>query len=166
MTGAIWYRSFVAARATAGLDDIPASAQEAESQQAVVDMPSFRSLQEEDLDDTELSVPLVWMLSSLSFPTEAVDNVGSHSLKVTLSTLCGKFKVPSEQRQLLGFHTLKKDASVLNYNRDNLAEPIDGLCKALAAARRRCSGSPTKRCATSPRTAMASPTRGPPCRTS
>lgn len=78
---------------------------------------------------------MLWILEQFSFPSGVLDNMRSHSMKVTMLTACGKWPLPLEDRQLLGYHVLKKDSSVLNHNRDNLAGPIQGFVHVLRAMR-------------------------------
>jgi hypothetical protein len=68
-------------------------------------------------------------------PAWMLDNIGSHSLKATLLMACGKYPLPVEDRQLLGYHGLRRESSVLKYHRDNLAGPIEKLWTVLKSIR-------------------------------
>ena len=130
LTGLNWYRAFEAARKTLKLPALPGSREEAEGAGDVCVLPSWRSWvagAPKPIDADELGLLLTWLLQKCLVPEALLANVGSHSLKATLLTACGKFPLEVEDRQLLGYHVLRREASVLNYNRDNMSGPIAKL---------------------------------------
>ena len=70
------------------------------------------------------------MLRDCGF-VSGLSNFGSHSLKATLLTYTGKFGLSTADRQLLGYHVVKGESNALNYNRDNLSKPMEGLVECL-----------------------------------
>ena len=71
----------------------------------------------------------------MGFPSAEVARIASHSMKTTWLTTLGKADVLSRDRQLLGYHLLKSESSVLNYNHDSLAGPVAKFEKVLAKVR-------------------------------
>ena len=138
LTGNNWYRAFESSRRALNLADIPGSREEAEGSEEVCVFPSWRSWlakSPKPVDAEELSLLLTWILQKCLVPDRMLANIGSHSLKATLLTACGKYPLETEDRQLLGYHVLRREASVLNYNRDNLAGPIEKLWTVLKSIR-------------------------------
>ena len=138
LTGKNWHRAFDSSRKALCLPDIPRSREEAEGGIETCVFPSWRSWlakTPKPVDAEELSLLLTWILQKCLVPEGMLANIGSHSLKATLLTACGKFPLETEDRQLLGYHVLRREASVLNYNRDNLAEPIEKLWTMLKSIR-------------------------------
>ena len=138
LTGLNWYRAFEAARRVLKLPDIPASREEAEGITEVCVLPSWRSWlagAPKPIDADELGLLLTWLLQRCLVPDALLANIGSHSLKATLLTACGKFPLEVEDRQLLGYHVLRREASVLNYNRDNMSGPIAKLWNVIKSMR-------------------------------
>jgi hypothetical protein len=71
-------------------------------------------------------------LFKAELPQEEFRNVASHSMKATWLTAVGKAGVALGHRQLLGYHVAKGERSALNYNRDNLSEPMQEMVKVVA----------------------------------
>ena len=138
LTGCNWFRAFESSRRALRLADIPGSREDAVDGAELCVFPSWRSWlakSPKPVDAEELGLLLTWILQKCSVPAWMLENIGSHSLKATLLTACGKYPLPVEDRQLLGYHVLRREASVLNYNRDNLAGPIEKLWMVLKSIR-------------------------------
>ena len=84
----------------------------------------------------------VWMRELLS-PANAfsggvrrpVDNLGTHSCKVTLLAWAAKGGLSLEHRKLLGYHTSSADETALLYSRHAMAEPLRALSRLVEAVR-------------------------------
>jgi hypothetical protein len=57
--------------------------------------------------------------------SDILTDLGSQSMKATWLTAMGNAGVEVHTRQLLGYHVVKGESSVLDYNRDNLAAPME-----------------------------------------
>ena len=55
---------------------------------------------------------------------DSLANTGSHALKATLLSWLAKAGVPKQHRRLLGGHSKPGDKSLIEYSRDELAEPL------------------------------------------
>ena len=141
VSGLYWWPAFLRARHELGMDEIPCFDDQQDGnwhEQACV-MPSLCQLARgvvTPMDSNELSILLRWILGQFGFTDDELKNIASHSLKATWLTAAGKFNVPVEMRQLLGYHVLRRESSVLNYNRDNMAGPIDCLWDLVKRVRR------------------------------
>ena len=83
----------------------------------------------------DISAALHELLSKAGFHLEATKNIASHSLKATWLTILGKFGISAPERQLLGYHVVKGEESAINYNRDNLAIPMENMTKVIKMVR-------------------------------
>ena len=75
----------------------------------------------------EFATALRDFLKRRGFPTSAISNIGSHSLKATLLAWAGKYGMDKDHRRLLGYHTLVGDRSADTYVRDLLCAPLRSL---------------------------------------
>ena len=75
------------------------------------------------------------LLSRLGFVPESLTNVGSHSRKATLSSVCAKAGMPRDLCRTLGGHAVQGDRSVDEYSRDVLAFPLLELGRLLEKVR-------------------------------
>jgi hypothetical protein len=125
-----WAKSWEAARAEAGL------VSEAGTKKVVQPAPA--------LDGGWLRRPWTtdecvrWMQSvfdAMGVQRSPGQTLGSHSLKATTLSWCGKYGVPKDIRRTLGYHISSEDNSVFVYGRDNLAEPLRWLAQVVAAVR-------------------------------
>ena len=66
-----------------------------------------------------------------------MDNVGTHSCKVTGLSWAAKFGMDLQSRTLLGYHLLKEFGSTITYSRDSLAEPLRKFDQVLKQIRMR-----------------------------
>ena len=76
----------------------------------------------------------VWMrelLAADAGPPADMDNIGTHSCKVTTLSWMAKAGAKEGDRRLLGYHVAPKSRSVLIYSRDALAGPLRELEKIL-----------------------------------
>ena len=64
-----------------------------------------------------------------------LENIGTHSLKATTLAWAAKAGLSLSTRRLLGQHALPHDKSVLEYSRDELAEPLRQMKELLAHIR-------------------------------
>ena len=64
-----------------------------------------------------------------------VDNLGTHSCKVTLLAWAAKGGLSLEHRKLLGYHTSSADETALLYSRNAMAEPLRALSRLVEAVR-------------------------------
>ena len=87
------------------------------------------------LGSEELGAGLVETLERAGFGADELKDLTSHSLKATWLTYLGKYGTPREARQLLGFRLAKGEESSLNYNRDNLADPMRLMNKVIKKVR-------------------------------
>lgn len=86
---------------------------------------------------TEVSAAAKWLRSLLlQMGHTDLDEVGTHSLKITPLSWCAKFGIDIPTRALLGYHIAAEHQSVLTYSRDAQALPLREFCKVLAAIRK------------------------------
>ena len=64
-----------------------------------------------------------------------LDDVGTHTCKLTLLAWCASFGVPLDIRTLLGYHIPQHNMSAITYSRDAQALPLRHLCEVLQAVR-------------------------------
>ena len=133
LSGLGWFSSFVEARKALGLPDLP-RAREAEQApmtgNRVLVLPSWRAngfRMAEPMTSDEVTAGLLATLAKAGVPDGLTGNLASHSMKTTWLTAAGKAGMSNDMRQLLGYHLVKGATSALNYNRDNLADPIEKL---------------------------------------
>ena len=60
-------------------------------------------------------------------------SIGSHSLKATMLSWCGKFGLSAGTRRRLGGHVKPKDRSLVEYSRDELAQPLRELDRVIVS---------------------------------
>jgi hypothetical protein len=75
------------------------------------------------------------LLTRLGFAPETLANVGSHSCKATLLSVCAKAGMQRDLRRTLGGHAVPGDRSVDVYSRDVLAFPLLELGRLLEKIR-------------------------------
>lgn len=135
VTGLDWFMAFTEARRSLGLKDFPCETDVRNSRASrpfLLTLPSFRKGELRAMAADEVSGHLVAFLRSCcGLPAEFIENVASHSLKATLLTATGKYGTPITERQLLGYHAVLGAESALNYNRDNLGQPMESLTKVI-----------------------------------
>ena len=138
LSGLDWWSEFTMARASMGLEDIIEQAEAEEvkpgAEKPLV-MPGNAGAGKAQIGADEVSATLVQLLLAAGFAEESVKNIASHSLKATMLTFAGKYGIPVQARQILGFHKVKGEESALNYNRDNLGEPMDQLTELITELR-------------------------------
>ena len=74
-------------------------------------------------------------LAKAGFSQKLLTNIASHSMKASWLTITGKAGVDFQQRQLLGYPVAKGESSALNFNRDNLAQPMDAMIDVMEKVR-------------------------------
>jgi hypothetical protein len=97
LTGLNWFRAFESSRRALHLAEIPGSREDTIDGVEPCVFPSWRSWlanSPKPVDAEELSLLLTWILKKCSVPAWMLDNIGSHSLKATLLTACGKYPLP------------------------------------------------------------------------
>ena len=84
---------------------------------------------------TEFGRAFLDILTRKGFGADALDNVGSHSLKTTCLSWLAKFGVNQDHRRHLGYHVRPGERTVELYARDVLASPLRSLLDVLHAVR-------------------------------
>ena len=78
-----------------------------------------------------------WLRALLAQMGHKVDNIGTHSCKITLLAWCAAFGVDITIRSMLGYHIPRECMSAVTYSRDAQALPLRKLCEVLEAVRTR-----------------------------
>ena len=111
-----WAQAWIAARTEQGLDLI---------KECLMPAPGPNGTWSSGrLTASEANVWLKELLAHIGRPVHDRD-LGTHSCKATLLSMCAKANVPTEVRKLLGYHSTAK--SVIEYSRDALSEPLEWL---------------------------------------
>jgi hypothetical protein len=138
VSGLNWMKAFMQAREALGLGEIPEDGRARADEARVLMLPAWRSGSfrlSEPISSEAVAAGILLTLRKAGMGRECMENVASHSMKTTWLTAAGKAGTPSATRQLLGYHVVKGEASSLNYNRDNLAAPMDELGKVAESVR-------------------------------
>jgi hypothetical protein len=83
----------------------------------------------------EIAGAIRTILAKAGFSSKQLAIIASHSMKATWLTIAGKAGLEIQLRQLLGYHVVKGESSALNYNRDNLAQPMDAMIEVMDKVR-------------------------------
>jgi hypothetical protein len=136
-----WFVAFLNARVELGLPSLhgePVDVAEELDMASRVVLPSFVK------GAPDLSVPVTSeevagairkTLAKAGFSQKLLGNIASHSMKASWLTITGKAGVEFQLQQLLGYHVVKGESSALNYNRDNLAQPMDAMIEVMDKVR-------------------------------
>ena len=130
LSGLDWWSEFLDVRSALDMPDIPSLQEAGDAPSDDGPIPVMASLprhRDKPVKADEVTAALVETLRFAGFNEKSLENLASHSLKATWLTTTGKQGVGTQSRQLLGYHVPKGEDSALNYNRDNLAKPMEDL---------------------------------------
>ena len=142
LTGLDWWSCFEESREVLGLEAMPTLEEAGElsvDDDKTLLLPAFKKgefMHKVPMSSEELTAVVVDALETAGFEDKFLGGISSHSLKATWLTALGKFGTPQGARQLLGYHVAKGESSALNYNRDNLAHPLELFLEVIEKVKR------------------------------
>ena len=124
---ASWAVRWLEARSAQGLD--------ASKQMTLLPALADRGWHDVAYTTPEFVAALRTTLRQLGFSSEALEGIGSHSLKATCLSWAAKAGVCREHRRILGYHVDISEKSAETYARDSLAAPLRSLDEVLEKIR-------------------------------